>query len=442
MNYYSELDTSYMPIEQSLREYESLAKEGKPFYICIGREGGQYYTIKTKIINSTSYNTVKYVERLIKSLMYIVGGNKLYLGGDNILASVMKIHYSKEGPRAYDIEFMEKVFSSPFTVNIIDIKDIPSTNFTPIKINKEIMGAKIGLDLGGSDIKVSAVLDGKVLYSKESIWHPKLNSDPSYHRQEILKVLKKAASYLPRIDKIGISTAGVVIDNKVKIASLYVKVNKVDFKKYVENIYIDAAQAMGCDLVVANDGDITALAGSLTLGIDKLLGIAMGTSQASGYYDATCGLNGFLNELAFTPVDYYDGAVIDEWSGDSGVGANYFSQDAVIRLAEKSNIALEGSPAEKLAYIQALLKDNNDNVRKIFNTIGIYLGHTLPFYKRFYNYDSVLLLGRVMSGEGGVIIVNSAKEILKTFYSEHSIDIVVPDENMRRLGQSIAAAYL
>lgn len=69
-------------------------------------------------------------------------------------------------------------------------------------------------------------------------------------------------------------------------------------------LYRRAAAAMGnVPLAVANDGDVTALAGYMSLGTGPVMGIAMGTSQAAGYVDAQGRVSGWLNELAFAPVD-------------------------------------------------------------------------------------------------------------------------------------------
>lgn len=70
-------------------------------------------------------------------------------------------------------------------------------------------------------------------------------------------------------------------------------------------MYIRAAKEIGdVPLTVANDGDVTALAGALSLKHGRVLGIAMGTSEAVGYVNKDGNLNGWLSELAFVPVDY------------------------------------------------------------------------------------------------------------------------------------------
>ena len=78
----------------------------------------------------------------------------------------------------------------------------------------------------------------------------------------------------------------------------------------------------------------------MSLEDDAVLGIALGSSEAAGYVNNQGAITGWLNELAFAPVDYNPAAAVDEWSGDAGVGALYFSQQCVFRLASKVGIAL------------------------------------------------------------------------------------------------------
>ena len=163
------------------------------------------------------------------------------------------------------------------------------------------------------------------------------------------------------------------------------------------------------------------------------------------YINTNGGINGWLSELAFAPVDFNENAMADEWSGDVGVGCKYFSQDAVIKLAQAGGFTFEEglTPAQKLKVIQALMEKDDALAKQIYEDIGVYLAHTIPFYAKFYDIKHMLLLGRVMGGKGGDIILATCKETLASDYPEFAdLDIGLPDENSRRVGQSIAAASL
>lgn len=307
-------------------------------------------------------------------------------------------------------------------------------------------GCRIGFDAGGSDRKVSAVIDGKPVYSEEVVWYPKVTEDPTYHFNEIVTAFKTAASKMPRVDAIGVSSAGTFVGNSPMVASLFIKVPS-DRREEVKSIYDRAGAEIGdVPLVVANDGDVTALAGFMSTGRGDILGIAMGTSEAVGYVNTDGNVLGWINELAFAPVDLSEKAMQDEWSTDFGVGCKYFSQDAVIKLAPAANIILdpENTPAEKLKVVQALANEGNEDALDIYRSIGCYLAHTLVLYSNFYEIETLLVLGRVASGDGGDLLISECNRILEEEYPElaSKINVTLPDEKMRRVGQSVAAASL
>ncbi len=437
---------------KALEEYEAeVKKSGNTAEVALiaERNGGYNYVYKyTAFADGSGKDewNFRIAERLAKTILWVVGGYKISVSGSKKIYEGLKKAYTADGARAFDVDFMSGVYEKPFEVVWLEKDEIPAEKNCSLRVGGYLKGCRIGFDAGGSDRKVSAVIDGKVVYSEEVVWHPKTTEDPHYHYNEILTAMKTAASKMPRVDCIGVSSAGVYVDNKIMVASLFIKVDKKKYGDYVKNMYINIAEEMGnIPLEVANDGDVTALAGSIDLNDNRVLGIAMGTSEAVGYINKDGGINGWLSELAFVPVDFNEGAMADEWSGDVGVGCKYFSQDAVIKLAEAGGYRFkEGTtPAEKLKEIQALMEKDDQLARQIYEDIGIYLAYTLPFYAKFYDMKHVLLLGRVMGGKGGNILLDSCKKVLEEEYPEFAkLDISLPDEKNRRVGQSIAAASL
>ncbi len=449
MKYVPVLDKGFRPMYAEFKKYseEAAKTENKLLKICVERNDGYNYIYEYKIFaNGHKDENNLMAERIVKTILWLVGGYKIYLAGDENVYEFIKAAYTDKGIRAFDKNFMERVYEKPFEVIMCDEKNFPKEKKCSLSVGGHLDGCRIGFDAGGSDRKVSAVIDGKVVYSEEVVWFPKINSDPDYHYNEILTAFKTAASKMPRVDAIGVSSAGVYVNNKIMVASLFLKVNDEDFEKKVKTMYIDVAKELGenIPLEVANDGDVTALAGAIDLNDDSVLGIAMGTSEAVGYINNNGGLNGWLSELAFVPVDYNKDSMVDEWSGDYGCGVKYFSQDSVIKLAEMGGFKFDEklSPAEKLKVVQKMMSDGDPLAKQIYEDIGTYLGHTMPFYAMFYGIKHVLLLGRVTSGLGGNIIMERANKILEEEYPELKFRIEMPDEKNRRVGQSIAAASL
>ena len=448
----AKLDKGFMPMALVCREMrENTAENGQDIVIGIERNQGFTYVYKTRIYEDNTGHDEEncaFIDRIVKTLLWVAGGYKLTVAGSPVVGEYVKNTFCHGGTRDFDARFMERVYEKPFEVILTDLEHAPVEKSSACPVGKHLDGCRIGFDAGGSDRKVSAVVDGETVYSEEVVWFPKLNSDPSYHYEGILNAMKTAASHMPRVDAIGVSSAGVYIDNKIMVASLFIKVNDEDFEKTVKNMYIDVAREIGenIPIEVANDGDVTALAGAMSLEDNGILGIAMGTSEAAGYVDMDGNITGWLNELAFAPVDFNKDAARDDWSGDYGCGSRYFSQDAVIKLAPYAGIEVDEvlSPAEKLKVVQNLMIQGDQRARDIYDTIGAYFGYGIAYYSEFYDIKHVLIMGRVTSGEGGEILLARAREVINTEFPElaSKITLNIPDEKARRVGQSVAAASL
>ena len=462
-NYIPQYEPSFKPaiIEmQKFQEEVSKSKDKTELIICLERNKGYNYHYKMLIYkDGIGHDEENYfvVERICKMILWIVGGYKFYISGSELITNKLKSEYQVNGKRNFDVLFFKDVYDKYIEIIPCKKEEIPKLNLEDIELSNGLNGNRIGFDAGGSDRKVSALIDGKVVYSKEIIWNPKINSDPNYHIDGIMDSFLKAAEYLPTIDSVGISTAGVVIDNQIMVSSLFIKISKDDYEKKIKNIYIDCVKKLEkkynkkIPYIVANDGDVTAYAGLMELKKNNgILGIAMGTSQAGGFITKEGTLTGWINELAFVPIDFNENAMRDVWSGDYGTGERYFSQEGVIKLANNAGIKFEDdmTPANKLKYVQNLLERGNEKEKKIveniFNDMGVYLGYSVPLYAHFYDFQDLLILGRVASGKGGNIIVEKAKEVLQNEFPEiaKKIEIHIPDEKSRRVGQSVAAACL
>ena len=441
-----ELDPGFLPLGKFCTAFLKDARQ--PLDIAVERAGGEVAVYKTFIHGTPDMAEADtyYVDRLIKTMLWYMGGFKVYLSGSKDIYEAMKATYCVGGKRSFDAEFMSNVYEKPFEVVYCDA--VPAEKSNPQAVGRHLGGCRIGFDAGGSDRKVSAVIDGEPVFSEEVVWYPKVTEDPDYHYEGIVSALKSAAAHMPRVDAVGVSSAGIYIENRTMVASLFLKVPKDLFDAKVKDIYIRAIRDTFGDVpyVVANDGDVSALAGAMSLEENNILGIAMGTSEAVGYVDQNGNITGWLNELAFAPVDVSPDAMEDEWSGDIGCGVKYFSQDGVIKLAPAAGISLSDdlAPAQKLKEVQKLMENPGSPAEAIFRSIGVYLGHSLALYHHFYGFKHVLLLGRVMSGRGGDIILDVCKQVLADEYPEiaDKINPTLPDEKARRVGQSVAAASL
>ena len=441
-----ELDPEFIPFGLWAESY--LKGATKPVAIAVEKNEGYVSVHHTKIYGTAEMAEAdyRYVERYVKFLLWSIGGFKVYVCGCSDLTKKLQDAYSLNGERAFDYDFFQKLYEQELQIIDLPLDQCPASNETPKPLGGHLDGCRIGFDAGGSDRKVSAVIDGETVYSEEVVWFPKKNPDPSYQYGHILEAFKTAASKMPRVDAIGVSSAGVFIGNAPMISSIFYCVPR-DRWDEVKTVFDRAAAEIGdVPIVVANDGDVSALAGAMGMGKGSLMGMAMGTSEAVGYVDKDMNVLGWISELAFAPVDLNEKAMVDEWSTDIGVGCKYFSQDAVIKLAPRIGIELDESlsPAEKLKVVQKLMEADDPRAQKVFESIGAYLAYTVVLYSQFYDLRHLMMLGRVMSGKGGDTIMSVCQKILAEEFPalNEKVEVIVPDEKTRRVGQSVAAASL
>ena len=400
-----ELDPGFIPFGVWMDAYLKDAK--KPIAIAIERDRGQVSVRKTFIHGTPEMAQAdyRYVERLVKFLLWSIGGFKVYVCGCSCIAKRLKADYSATGCRAFDFDFFHKLYEVDLEIIDLPLEQCPAANESTQPLGGHMDGCRIGFDAGGSD-----------------------------------------ASKMPRVDAIGVSSAGTFIGNAPMISSIFYKVPRSRWDE-VKTCFDRAAAEIGdVPIVVANDGDVSALAGAMGLNTGNIMGLAMGTSEAVGYVDADKNVLGWITELAFAPVDLNEDAMVDEWSTDRGVGCKYFSQDAVIKLAPRAGIELDPalSPAEKLKVVQALMAQDDPRAAKIYHDIGVYLANAVVQYSHFYDIEHLMLMGRVMSGKGGDIILDVCQKVLAEEHPELAkhCEVMLPDEKTRRVGQSVAAASL
>ena len=442
------LDPQFQPAVLFNRNYLAAAKKSGravPLVIGLERENRLVSRYETVVLPEADAATLIYVERLVKFLLWARGGWKLHIGGPKAIGEAIRKQYSPRGKRKFDCDMMTLAYGNKFQVVLTTAEKVPAAKEMQTAAGGHLKGYRIGFDLGASDYKVSAVIDGEAVFTEEMPWDPKSQANPEYHYHHIASALHRAAAHLPRVDAIGGSSAGIIVDNEIRVASLLRAVPKKDFPK-AAGIFKRIQKEWNVPVVVMNDGDVTALAGALSLGSKGMLGIALGSSQAAGFMDPQGRILGWLNELAFVPVDYQPDAAVDEWSGDKGTGVMYFSQQAVNKLLPAAKITLPekmGLP-ERLKEVQNLMTQGDARAAKIYETLGVYLGCAMAHYGDFYAFRQALILGRVTTGQGGDIVIAKAREVLKKNFPEvaKQVELRVPDEKSRRVGQAVAAASL
>ena len=444
------LDPGFRPAVLARRKLGDIARRSRrslPVAVAVEQPGGSVYLRNTWTFvegDPAAQIGSALFERLVKSMLWARGGSRIWVDGPDRLVAELRHHYSEDAAGRFDAELAARHYGSPLEIVQAPLTAFPQPRKGSVLSGGGLEGCRIGFDLGASDRKSAAVIDGEVVFSEEIPWDPSQQSDPQWHYDQIDDSLRRAAEHLPRVDAIGGTAAGVYVDNEARSASLFRSVPPDQFHR-VRSLFHDLRAAWGnVPFAVANDGDVTAMAGAMVAGVGGLLGIAMGSSEAAGYVTLDRSLTPWLNELAFTPIDYAPDAPVDEWSGDRGCGVRYLSQQALPRLLPAAGIEVDAATPlpERLVLLQRLMADGDERAVSVYQTIGTHLGYALAEYADFYDFEHALLLGRVMTGPGGDLIQARATQVLVAEGTEKPVAFHAVSERDKRHGQAVAAASL
>ena len=345
------LEPGFQPAALWHRTYEALVARdpgARPLSLSLGRPDGTVLRHDTRVLGANDPNCcarpVAARRRAVVEIPALAKGRqpgaRRWRRRDRGALSPGALCAGHGGARSFDYSFMRRNgLRAGVVLQALDVWS-PSTSFAPRTVRPPAARpapaavAASASTSAAADRKVAALIDGKVVFSEEVAWDPYFQKDPAYHIEGVHASLLRAAAHLPRVDAIGGSAAGVYVNNEVRVASLFRGVPADQFARHIRGMFRTLRARWGdVPFEVANDGEVTALAGSMALQDNAVLGVSMGTSMAGGYVRASGDITTWLNELAFAPVDYNPGAAGDEWSGDSGCGVQYFSQQVAWRGA-------------------------------------------------------------------------------------------------------------
>jgi predicted NBD/HSP70 family sugar kinase len=389
-----------------------------------------------------------YIERKIKFILWQRGGCKLYICGNAKLCKFLAASYSAAGARAFDVELMSRAYKVPFqTIVCASSSDLPEAMEDSLTLGGNMNGNRIGFDLGGSSLKLAAVQEGKAVFTKILHWDPCNEPDPEVHWETLNSGIQMVMEKLDgKVDAIGGGSAGIVVDNELRVSSLFRSVPPERFDTECAPIMKRLSDKWSVPVMCVNDGDVSALAGGLLLGKRALLGLSMGTSEAAGYLNPTGNVTSWLNELAFAPVDMSTSVVNkDEWSGDVGVGVMYLSKEALAKLAPAAGYTFSADMdlTSRLSHIIAAHERGDAGAALIYESVGCYLGYSIASYAEFYvGLENVFMMGGVTSGCGGDLIIRKAREVLANEFPELAITLHSPDNELKQVGQAVAGASL
>ena len=151
--------------------------------LALRREDGTASVFRTRLLAKGIDDEANYlhVERTVKFLLWSRGASEILLCGEEAAALCGRLaaDYAPGGNRAFDAAFLRKVFERPLRFQAVGSAELPTAAAAHLPLGRNLEGCRIGFDLGGSDRKCAALIDGKVVFSEEVKWDPYFQSDPA-----------------------------------------------------------------------------------------------------------------------------------------------------------------------------------------------------------------------------------------------------------------------
>ena len=165
------LDAEFVPAVLWNREFEKDATEPVVIALCRGDKVVARHELK--VVADDLDRSFKYIERLLKLTLWSVGGNTVRFCGPDKLFERLKAHYTDTAIGRFDSEIIgEKIFDRALQFEWAAADEIPEPTQDSAPLGRHLDGCRIGFDLGGSDRKCAAVIDGEVVFSEEVEWNP------------------------------------------------------------------------------------------------------------------------------------------------------------------------------------------------------------------------------------------------------------------------------
>ena len=166
MRHIPALDPGFIPFGIWADAYRKGAR--KPLAIAVERNNG-FISVRNTLIHGTEAMAeadYRYVERYVKFLLWSIGGFRVYVCGSSSIAGRLQKAYTPSGERAFDFDFFQKLYERDLEILDLPLEQCPAANECPQPIGGHLDGCRIGFDAGGSDRKVSAMIDGDCVYSE------------------------------------------------------------------------------------------------------------------------------------------------------------------------------------------------------------------------------------------------------------------------------------
>lgn len=283
------------------------------------------------------------------------------------------------------------------------------------------MGKRIGIDVGGTNVKIALVEDGKIIYSNTVPTYAKMGYEYTVNniKQAIRDLMKETTTTEKDIEGIGFDFPGQV-DYQTGVVKLAPNIPgwvNVPIAQMIEDEF-HIPTKIDNDVRCAALGEMKFGAGR---GCENFICITVGTGIGSGIVingKIVRGASNAAGEIGHIKLQAEDGPLCG--CGDSGCLEAFASGPAIVAMAQdylkggkSSKFAELAGDGEITPYIVAKAAEAGDPVAKrIFEIMGYRIGIGLTSVINLLNPEKVIIGGGV--AECGDLLLEPIRKTVKT----------------------------
>ena len=142
------LEPEFIPAIVELRKFNNDVKKEKEkthLIVCVERDNGFIYRREFDCFKDgvDDERNIFMVERIIKTILWLVGGFKIYIAGSHTIYQKIKEYYSVGGLRDFDRDFMSTVYERPFEVVEVSSDSAPQEIKSNVQAGGYLKGKRI-----------------------------------------------------------------------------------------------------------------------------------------------------------------------------------------------------------------------------------------------------------------------------------------------------------
>lgn len=200
----------------------------------------------------------RYLRTYVHNRLWAIGAERVVLDCDQDLFDKIASAFRPGGEFSHQVAMMSEIYGCHFEIVRGDARDAAGgASGTTQQPGRPKVGKHIGVDLGGSDAKVVALVDGELRHHEKRDWKPKSFREGRQAVSVVCDLVKNALakSGIDSPDGVGISSAGIVVNDRIMASGIFGGLPAEEFQEWIVPMGERVSEAFGgVPIGVAHDG--------------------------------------------------------------------------------------------------------------------------------------------------------------------------------------------